>query len=117
MQIIKQQQRNGEFFQNSEFFQPVENTEVQCKKKKTISIGPDDNLSATQKRVFPKRYLYAYDKTYASTTHESFAQPITKKVYSPAHSPVHSPMSSPRTKQRKKPESTSSSLFTSGHTK
>lgn len=114
MQIIKKQKQQC----NNTLFQPNENK----KKYSNYSnyISPHDKLSETQKRVFPTRYLYAYDKTYSSTSKESYIQPTMNKIYSPnsspSHSPksspYHSPISSPRITQKKSITNSCSNLFT-----
>ena len=106
MQIIKPSQHN-----KSEIFEPPDDkVEDETKKK-----GTDDELSETHRRVFPKRYLYAYEKTYSSTTKESYVPPNIKKTRS---SPSQSPSSSPKSSQRKKPlEPPCSKLFTANRLK
>ena len=122
MQIIKQQHRHydSQLFKNEEkqinnnafntYLFETHNYDSKFKKENPIPLGPLDDFSETQKRVFPKRYLYANEKMYSTTCKDSYIGPMMRKMKFPSMSratpkeqSIRPPLSSPHVTQRKFP--------------
>ena len=121
MQIIKQQQHrhyDSQLFKDKEeqnnnnafnrYLFETHNYDSKYKKENPIPLGPLDDFSETQKRVFPKRYLYANEKMYSTTCNDSYIGPMMRKMKSPSMSRatpkeqcILPPLTSPRVSQRK----------------